>query len=104
MIDEPLTPLSPMETPSEMILRVVSERGLSTALHYFSSLINQSPKKYYPRKGMYSRQNAQLRSKNLSYNTELTEWKSTKLFPFFLGLGFSKTELNEAWKVSVFKK
>jgi SOS response regulatory protein OraA/RecX len=41
---------------------------------------------------------------NTNYNKELTEWKKTKLFPFFLERGFSKEELNEAWKVSVFKK
>jgi SOS response regulatory protein OraA/RecX len=41
---------------------------------------------------------------NPDYNKELTEWKKTKLFPFFLERGFSKEELNEAWKVSVFKK
>jgi SOS response regulatory protein OraA/RecX len=41
---------------------------------------------------------------NSNYNKELTEWKKTKLFPFFLEHGFSKEELNEAWKESVFKK
>jgi hypothetical protein len=93
-----------MDYSFEKISSVANEEGLAKAFIYYSSFINPSPKKYYPRKGMYSKQNAQLRSKNLNYNTQLTEWKKSKLFPFFLELGFSRTELNEAWKVSVFKK
>ena len=94
-----------METQSEMILRVVSEEGLPKAMGYFSVFVNSSPKKKirinayntYTPKG-------QMMALNPNYKSQLVEWKNTKLFPFFLGLGFSKTELNEAWKVSVFKK
>jgi hypothetical protein len=94
-----------METQSEMILRVVSEEGLPKAMGYFSAFVNSSPKKKI-RTNVYNTYTpkGQGMTHNPNYKSQLVEWKNTKLFPFFLGLGFNKTELNEAWKVSVFKK
>lgn len=82
----------------------IAQSDLSKAMHYYSAFISTAPKKYYPRKGMYSKQNAQLRIKNVNYSSQLTNWKNTKLFPFFLENGYTAKTLNEAWKASIFKK
>jgi hypothetical protein len=82
----------------------IAKSDLAKAFHHYSAFISQAPKKYYPRVGMYSKQNAQLRTKNVNYSTELTKWKVDKLFPFFLSNGYTTKELNEAWKISIFKK
>jgi hypothetical protein len=94
-----------METPSEKILKFVSEEGLPRGLDYYSTFINSSPKKKIRSNGYntYTPKGSMM-VHNPDYKSQLVVWKTTKLFPFFLGLGFSKTELNEAWKVSIFKK
>ena len=92
-----------MTSDSLKVLEIAKE-DLAKAMHYYSALICVAPKKHYPKKGMYSKQNAQLRSKNLKYSTQLTEWKNTKLFPFFLSNGYTTQALNDAWKNSIFKK
>ena len=94
-----------METPSEKILKVVSEEGLPKAMGYFSAFINSSPKKKIPTNGYNTyTPKGQMVVHNPDFKSQLVEWKTNKLFPFFLELGFSKGELNEAWKVSIFKK
>jgi hypothetical protein len=84
------------------VLMIVTEEGLRKAMMYYSSLISPAPKERiqinaYNKYGWIS-------EVNKSYAKELTVWKNTKLFPFFLERGFSKEELNEAWKNSIFKK
>jgi hypothetical protein len=88
----------------ERILNVVKEEGLSKAMLYYSSFICSSPKKHFSRKGMFSKQNAGLRIKNVNYGKELTQWKKNKLFPFFLEHGFTKEQIKEAWNKSIFAK
>ena len=94
-----------MDSPSEKILKVVSEEGLPKALHYYSTFINSAPKKKVASNGYntYTPKGSMM-VHNPNFKSQLVVWKTTKLFPFFLELGFSKTELNEAWKVSIFKK
>lgn len=92
-----------MTSDSFKVLEIAKE-DLAKAMHYYSTFIFIAPKKHYPRIGMYSKQNAQLRTKNPNYSTQLTEWKKSKLFPFFLSNGYTTQTLNEAWKNSIFKK
>jgi hypothetical protein len=89
----------------EKVLNVVSEESLSKGMLYYSSLISKAPQKRN-RVNMGNRYTpvGQMTRPNPNYNKELTVWKNTKLFPFFLERGFSREELNEAWKVSIFKK
>jgi hypothetical protein len=89
----------------EKVLSVVNEEGLSKGMLYYSSLISNAPKK----RNQTNMGNAytpvgQVTRPNPNFNKELTVWKNTKLFPFFLERGFSREELNAAWKVSIFKK
>ena len=87
------------------VLMSVTEEGLRKAMMYYSSLISPAPKRRNrTNMGNTYTPVGQVTVPNTNYNKELTEWKNTKLFPFFLEHGFSKEELNEAWKVSVFKK
>lgn len=91
-------------TPDSLKVLEIAKEKLANAMHYYSIFIFPAPKKHYRRNGMYSKQNAQLRAKNLNYSTQLTNWKKNKLFPFFLANGYTTQALNEAWKISVFKK
>ena len=91
-----------MEYRIEKVLDVVVEEGLSKAMLYYSSLISQAPKKriwvnVYNKYGQKS-------EINKSYSKELTVWKKTKLFPFFLEHGYTKEQITEAYNKSVFKK
>jgi hypothetical protein len=87
------------------VLTIVNEEGLRRAMMYYSSLISPAPKRRNrTNMGNTYTPAGQVTVHNSNYNKELTEWKKTKLFPFFLEHGFSKEELNEAWKESVFKK
>jgi hypothetical protein len=86
----------------EKVLIEAREVSLSRGMMYFSHFISNAPKERiqinaYNKYGWIS-------EANKSYAKELTVWKNTKLFPFFLANGWTKQELNEAWKKSVFKK
>lgn len=86
----------------EKVLTEAKEVSLERGLLYFSGFISIAPKRriwvnVYNKYGQRS-------ELNKSYAKELTAWKNTKLFPFFLANGWSRVELNEAWKKSVFKK
>jgi hypothetical protein len=87
------------------VLTSVNEEGLRRAMMYYSSLINPAPKeRIRTNMGNTYTPAGQVTLSNSNYKKELTQWKTNKLFPFFLERGFSREELNEAWKVSVFKK
>ena len=88
----------------EKVLGIAVEEGLPRALGYYSLLINPAPK---PRVGTngynkYTPQ-GQMTVKNTSYNKELTAWKKTKLFPFFLEHGYTKEQIVDAYNKSIFK-
>ena len=88
----------------EKVLGIAVEEGLPRALGYYSLLIAPAPK---PRVGTngynkYTPQ-GQMTVKNTNYNKELTAWKKTKLFPFFLGHGYTKEQIVDAYNKSIFK-
>jgi hypothetical protein len=95
-------------TKTEAVTKVLTEAkeaGLHRGMLYYGSFISPAPKRRNrTNMGNTYTPVGQVTVPNPDYNKELTEWKKTKLFPFFLERGFSKEELNEAWKVSVFKK
>ena len=94
-----------MDNPTEMILRKVKEEGLPKAMGYFSTFVKSAPKKRIPTLAYNTyTPKVQGTAHNPNFKSQLVVWKNEKLFPFFLELGFSKKELNDAWKVSVFKK
>jgi hypothetical protein len=88
----------------EKVLGIAVEEGLPRALGYYSLLIAPAPK---PRVGTngynkYTPQ-GQMTVKNTNYNKELTAWKKTKLFPFFLEHGYTKEQMVDAYNKSIFK-
>lgn len=86
----------------DKVLNTAVEEGLTRGILHYSSLISQAPKKriwvnVYNKYGQKS-------EINKSYSKELTVWKKTKLFPFFLEHGYTKEQITEAYNKSVFKK
>jgi len=88
----------------EKVLGIAVEEGLPRAMGYYSLLIDPAPKprirtnmgnKYTPA--------GQVTVPNTNYNKELTVWKKTKLFPFFLEHGYTKEQIVDAYNKSIFK-
>jgi hypothetical protein len=88
----------------EKVLGIAVEEGLPRALGYYSLLIAPSPKPNVRTNGYnkYTPQ-GQMTVKNTNYNKELTAWKKTKLFPFFLEHGYTKEQIVDAYNKSIFK-
>ena len=87
------------------VLSVVGDEGLSSGMMYYSSLICGAPRfRLRTNMGNTYTPAGQVTVVNPNYKKELTAWKNEKLFPFFIKHGFGRKELNEAWKVSVYKK
>ena len=88
----------------EKVLGIAVEEGLPRALGYYSLLINPSPKPRLVTNGYnkYTPQ-GQLTVPNTNYKKELTTWKKTKLFPFFMEHGYTKEQLVDAYNKSIFK-
>jgi len=88
----------------EKVLGIAVEEGLPRAMGYYSLLIDPAPKprirtnmgnKYTPA--------GQVTVPNTNYNKELTVWKKTKLFPFFLEHGYTTEQITDAYNKSIFK-
>jgi len=92
-----------MENHRQAILESADKIGLSTAFVEFSARVSPSPKKSKRTNGRnnYTPQ-GMMTTKNDSYKSQIQEWKKTKLFPYFLELGFTKEEISSAWKTSSF--
>lgn len=92
-------------TDINKVLEIAKKEGLHRGMLYYSSFINSAPKKRNRINGYnkYTPQ-GQMTRINPNYKKELTAWKNMHLFPFFLENGYNRQELNESWKVSVFKK
>lgn len=92
-----------MNDLKQMILEKAKSEGISKAMGYYSIFVSASPKRKY-QANLYNTVKGRVSIYNQDYNSQLVKWKKNKLFPFFLNLGFTKDQLNEAWKNSVFKK
>lgn len=86
-----------------MILEKAKSEGISKAMGYYSIFVSASPKRKI-QANIFNTVKGVVSIYNQDYNSQLLEWKKNKLFPYFLELGFTKNDLNEAWKNSVFKK
>ena len=93
-----------MNNRIEKVLGIAVEEGLPRAMGYYSLLISPAPKprirtnmgnKYTPA--------GQVTVPNTNYNKELTVWKKTKLFPFFLEHGYTTEQITDAYNKSIFK-
>jgi len=86
------------------VLSMVEEEGLHKAMGYYSLLIAPAPKPRLRTNGYnkYTPQ-GQMTVPNTNYRKELTVWKKTKLFPFFLEHGYTKEQITEAYNKSIFK-
>ena len=94
-----------MEYRIEKVLGIAVEEGLSRAMGYYSSLISSAPKQRISA-NVYNTYTPKGQGTvwNNNYRKELTVWKKTKLFPFFLQHGYTKEQITEAYNKSVFKK
>ena len=92
-----------MENHEEKIRNSAVNRNLQTAFVEYSSRICLAPKKRIRTNG-YNKfiPQGHMTAKNESYKKEIQVWKKTKLFPYFLELGFTKEEISSAWKNSIF--
>lgn len=88
----------------EKVLGIAVELGLPRAMGYYSLLISPAPKPRIKTSGYnkYTPQ-GQMMVPNVNYNKELTVWKKTKLFPFFLEHGYTKEQIVDAYNKSIFK-
>ena len=87
------------------VLTEAKEAGLHRGMLYYGSFICKAPgHRLSTRMGNTHTPAGQVTVPNPNYKKELTIWRNTKLFPFFLEHGFSTIELNEAWNKSVWKK
>ena len=86
------------------VLSMVVELGLPRAMGYYSLLIAPAPKPRLVTNGYnkYTPQ-GQMTVPNTNYRKELTVWKKTKLFPFFLEHGYTKEQITDAYNKSIFK-
>ena len=86
------------------VLGIAVEEGLPRAMGYYSLLIAPAPKLRLVTNGYnkYTPQ-GQMTVPNTNYRKELTVWKKTKLFPFFLEHGYTKEQIVDAYNKSIFK-
>jgi hypothetical protein len=88
----------------EKVLGIAVELGLPRAMGYYSLLINPAPKPRIKTNG-YNKYTPQgsMTVPNTNYRKELTVWKKTKLYPFFLEHGYTKEQITDAYNKSIFK-
>jgi len=88
----------------EKVLGIAVELGLPRAMGYYSLLINPAPKPRIKTNGYnkYTPQ-GQMTVKITNYNKELTAWKKTMLYPFFLEHGYTTEQIKDAYNKSIFK-
>ena len=88
----------------EKVLGIAVEEGLPRAMGYYSLLINPAPKPRIRTNGYnkYTPQ-GQMTVPNTNYRKELTVWKKTMLYPFFLEHGYTKEQITDAYNKSIFK-
>lgn len=88
----------------EKVLGIAVGEGLPRAIGYYSLLIDPAPKPRI-RTNAYNTYTpkGQMMVPNNNYRKELTVWKKTKLFPFFLEHGYTKEQITEAYNKSIFK-
>ena len=93
-----------MDDRIEKVLGIAVELGLPRAMGYYSLLINPAPKPRIRTNGYnkYTPQ-GQMMVTNTNYKKELTVWKKTKLFPFFLEQGYTMEQITDAYNKSIFK-
>jgi len=93
-----------MDDRIEKVLGIAVEEGLPRAMGYYSLLIAPAPKPRIKTSGYnkYTPQ-GQMMVPNVNYNKELTVWKKTKLYPFFLEHGYTKEQITDAYNKSIFK-
>ena len=93
-----------MDDRIEKVLGIAVELGLPRAMGYYSLLINPAPKPRIRTNGYnkYTPQ-GQMTVPNTNYRKELTVWKKTKLFPFFLEHGYTMEQIVDAYNKSIFK-
>lgn len=86
------------------VLSMVVEEGLPQAMGYYSLLISPAPKPRLVTNGYnkYTTQ-GQMTVPNPNYRKELTVWRKTKLYPFFIEQGYTKEQIKEAYNKSIFK-
>jgi hypothetical protein len=88
----------------EKVLGIAVEEGLPRAMGYYSLLISPAPKPRLVTNGYnkYTPQ-GQMTVPNTNYRKELTVWKKTMLYPFFLEHGYTKEQIVDAYNKSIFK-
>jgi hypothetical protein len=88
----------------EKVLGIAVEEGLPRAMGYYSLLISPAPKPRIRTNG-YNKYTPQgsMTVPNTNYRKELTVWKKTMLFPFFLEHGYTKEQITDAYNKSIFK-
>ena len=93
-----------MDDRIEKVLGIAVELGLPRAMGYYSLLIAPAPKPRIRTNGYnkYTPQ-GQMMVPNTNYRKELTVWKKTILYPFFLEHGYTKEQIVDAFNKSIFK-
>jgi hypothetical protein len=93
-----------MDDRIEKVLGIAVELGLPRAMGYYSLLIDPAPKPRIKTSGYnkYTPQ-GQMMVPNVNYNKELTVWKKTRLYPFFLEHGYTTEQITDAYNKSIFK-
>ena len=88
----------------EKVLGIAVEEGLPRAMGYYSLLISPAPKPRIRTNG-YNKYTPQgsMTVPNTDYRKELTVWKKTMLYPFFLEHGYTKEQITDAYNKSIFK-
>ena len=88
----------------EKVLGIAVEEGLPRAMGYYSLLIAPAPKPRIRTNGYnkYTPQ-GQMMVPNTNYRKELTVWKKTMLYPFFLEHGYTMEQITDAFNKSIFK-
>ena len=93
-----------MDDRIEKVLGIAVEEGLPHAMGYYSLLIAPAPKPRIRTNGYnkYTPQ-GQMMVPNTNYRKELTVWKKTMLYPFFLEHGYTMEQITDAYNKSIFK-
>lgn len=93
-----------MDDRIEKVLGIAVEEGLPRAMGYYSLLIAPAPKPRIRTNGYnkYTPQ-GQMMVPNTNYRKELTVWKKSMLYPFFLEHGYTMEQITDAFNKSIFK-
>ena len=93
-----------MDDRIEKVLGIAVEEGLPRAMGYYSLLIAPAPKPRIRTNGYnkYTPQ-GQMMVPNTNSRKELTVWKKTMLYPFFLEHGYTMEQITDAYNKSIFK-